>query len=236
VLGGQRFEWKPVSAECIYAGSRVEVGGGRIGGDGSVGEWAMQWVSRRGGLIAMQNYPGVADLSAYSASRARSWGRTGVPDALEADAKLHPVKGCALVTSAADARRAIAQGYPVAVCSNQGFTMTRDANGFCRASGSWPHCMSIIAIRSAPRPGFFILNSWGDNAHTGPVWPADAPPAGFWADESTVDRMLKQNDSFALSDVSGFPRRVVPLNWDVRRPRAKPLDLFARRPDLNLAW
>ena len=58
-----------------------------------------------------------------------------------------------------------------------------------------------------PRPGAFILNSWGDTVHGGPVWPADAPVAGFWADKAVVERMLRTGEAYALSDMVGFPAR-----------------------------
>lgn len=225
IASGQMFEWKPVSVEVIYGGSRVEVGGGRISGDGSVGSWAKDWCQSRGGLIPMAKYD-AADLSQFSPSRAREWGRKGVPDQLEPDAKRHPVKGCALVKSWADAKRALQQGYPIAVCSDQGFSMARDQTGRARPQGSWAHCMCICGVRAAASDrteGGFILNSWGDSAHTGPVWPADAPVAGFWADASVIDRMLRQGDSFALSDVAGFPARRP--DWFIRAPAPK-TDLF----------
>jgi hypothetical protein len=225
-ISGANFEWKQTSPEAIYAGSRVEVGGGRISGDGSVGSWAAKWCRERGGLISVEK------VGPYSATRARDWGRKGVPDELEADAKTHPVKGCALVTSWTDVKRAVAQGYPVPVCSDRGFSMQRDATGQARPQGNWNHCMAIIGIRAA-RDGRseagFVLNSWGDAAHTGPVWPEDAPVAGFWADANTIDRMVRQGDSFALSDVAGFPGRKIP-DWFIRNRPARPrFDPFAER-------
>ncbi len=229
ILRGEAFAWKPVSAEVIYAGSRVEIGGGRISGDGSVGAWAAKWV-RDYGLVPMERH-GSLDLSAYSAARAREWGRrgAGVPDELEPLAKSHPVKTTALVRTASDVKRALSQGYPVVVCSNQGFTMSRDARGFARPQGTWAHAMCFLGWRN-DRAGAFCLNSWGDQAHTGPVWPADMPVAGFWVDEQTVGRMVAQGDSFALSDVSGFPSRNPPLDWFIRaqdRVRVRPMERFA---------
>ena len=211
ILRGQFAEWKPVSVEAIYGASRVEIGGGRIRGDGSLGEWAAKAISVYGNL-AMEKH-GTVDLSVFSPTRAREWGERGIPDQLEPTARQFLVRGVALVKSSADVKRAIQQGYPVAVCSDQGFTMSRDRDGFARASGQWMHCMSIIGYRKTGREGFFILNSWGDNAHTGPVWPADMPVAGFWADAATVDRMVRQGDSFALSDANGFPARQLPDFW-----------------------
>jgi hypothetical protein len=229
IAAGQGGTFKPVSIEAIYALSRVEIGGGRISGDGSVGAWAKAAVERYG-VLPMASYPG-ADLSRYDPARARAWGRTGLPDELEPAARDHPVKGAALVKTWPDVQRAISQGYPVAVCSNQGFRMQRDADGFAAPQGSWAHCMAIIGVRGAPRPGAFILNSWGNAAHTGPVWPADAPVAGFWADASTVGRMVAQGDSFALADLAGFPAR--PVDWFAVRPLPKRMPAPT---DLALAW
>lgn len=226
ILGGRPFEWKPVSVEVIYGGSRVEVGGGRISGDGSVGAWAAKWVKDYG-VVPMARYDGI-DLSAFSPARAREFGRAGVPPAIEQLAREHPVKGTALVKSWADVKRAVQQGYPVAVCSDQGFTMTRDATGRARPQGVWNHCMAIVGVRAATgdrAEGGFVLNSWGDAAHTGPVWPADAPAAGFWADAAVIDRMVRQGDSFALADVAGFPVRK--LDWLVRAPARR----HPARPD-----
>lgn len=100
--------------------------------------------------------------------------------------------------------------------------------------------MAIIGVRTAKdgrTEGAFILNSWGDAAHTGPVWPADMPVAGFWADGSAIDRMVSQGDSFALADVAGFPARK--LDWFVRaEPKRNRLDLFAHNANLEvlLSW
>jgi hypothetical protein len=233
IAQGRAAEWKPVSVEVIYGGSRVEVGGGRISGDGSVGAWAAQWVKTYG-VVPMEKFD-AADLSTFSPARAREFGRRGVPDALEPAAREHPVKGVALVTTWADVKRAVQQGYPVAVCSDQGFRMERDADGFCRKQGTWYHCMAVIGVRGGARPGGFVLNSWGDRAHTGPVWPAGAPAAGFWADSQTIDRMVRQGDSFALSDAVGFPARK--LDWIIRAAPARERDPFAMfaRPEFALA-
>lgn len=234
IVSGTPAEFKPVSAEAIYAFSRVEVGGGKIRGDGSVGAWAAKALQRFG-VLAMEPH-GRIDLSQYSATRAREWGRTGVPDELEPTAAKHVVKSAALVKSWADVKRSIPQGYPVTVCSNVGFEGVRDRDGFIRANGTWNHCMVLIGVRSGPREGAFCLNSWGDKVHTGPVWPADAPVAGFWIDAATVDRMVRQGDSFALSDVVGFPARTLP-EFLIHAPLAPRRDL-ARADGIEhvLAW
>jgi hypothetical protein len=235
-LNGHRAEYKDLAQEVIYGGSRVEVGGGKIRGDGSIGAWGVEWVKRWG--VVPRGVHGRHDLTRYDESRCRSWGRSGVPDDLEPVARQSPVKGYALVTTFAEADKAVRQGYPVVVCSGQGFKMRRDSDGFCAPSGTWYHCMAFIGARGGNRPGLFCLNSWGPDAHTGPRFPADAPEAGFWVDSRTVDRMLGSwKDSFALSDAVGFPSRKLP-DWFLANPRparGRPLDLFARN-EVKLAW
>ncbi|MFM8271388.1 MAG: hypothetical protein ACKODX_03555 [Gemmata sp.] len=239
IAAGAGFEWKPASAEVIYAGSRIDVGGGQLRGDGSVGAWARRYLKEKGGIAPMEQI-GAHDLTAFSPARARQWGRTGVPPEVQAVARAHPVKGAALVTRAADVKRAVAQGYPVVVCSDVGFNDrdgsvgTRDAHGFIAPRGTWPHCMLLLGWRGGPRPGALCLNSWGDRAHGGPVWPADMPVAAFWIDEAVVDRMVRQGDSFALADVAGFPAR--DPDWFIRagpdraRPRGRTPDVLSLRP------
>lgn len=235
ILAGGRFEWKPAAVEPIYAGSRVEVGGGRISGDGSVGAWAAKWC-REYGLVPMERH-GSIDLTTFDPNRARAWGQRGrgVPDELEPLARMHPIKSTALVRTAADVKRALQQGYPVVVCSSVGFRMERDRDGFAAPQGTWAHAMVLIGWRK-DRPGAFCLNSWGDAVHTGPVWPADAPAAGFWVDERIVGRMVGEGDSFALADVAGFPARQVPLDWFVQGPRAPRVREFDPRGLFALAW
>lgn len=193
------------ATEPIYAGSRVEIGGGRIRGDGSVGAWAAKLVSTYGTLI--RGAYGSIDLSEYDGARARDWGRPGrgIPDPLEPTMREHLVHTVSLVDSYEAARDAIANGYPVAVCSNQGFASVRDAQGFARPKGTWGHCMMFVAVDDADaRPGLLCCNSWGPDWISGPKR-HEQPEGSFWVDAQTVDRMLRQGDSFAVSQYEGYP-------------------------------
>jgi hypothetical protein len=244
IASGRGGKYRDLVQEVIYAGSRVEVGKGQITGDGSTGAWVVEFVTKWGVIPRGKHLDGKYDLSKYDEARCRAWGRSGVPDDLEPIAKESPVKGYSLVTSFAEADKAIRQGYPVVVCSGQGFRMARDADGFCPPSGTWYHCMTFIGARGGKRPGPFCLNSWGPKAHTGPRFPADAPEGGFWVDSALADKMLKQwRDSYALSDAAGFPERAVLPDWFVQvRPRAERFgarDPFARlalKPEVSLSW
>ncbi|MCC9608533.1 hypothetical protein LOC68_09795 [Blastopirellula sp. JC732] len=229
---GDSADWRPVATESIYGGSRVEARGVSRGGysDGSYGGAAAKWV-RDYGLIFREAYPSV-DLSAYSSRRAKDWGNYGNggkddAGALDREAQKSPVRTVALVSTFDEAAAAIQSGYPVPVCSGQGFASTRDAEGFCKASGSWSHCMCFIGVRH-DRRGLLCLNSWGPTWVSGPKWPADMPDGSFWVDEATVNRMLRQNDSFSVSGYDGFPfRQLDHAAWVHRAKQDEPIYALA---------
>jgi hypothetical protein len=224
---GQPFELKDIAEEVTYAGSRVEVGGGKIRGDGSVGAWAAQFVQRWG--VVSREVHGQYDLTHYDASRCRSWGSKGVPSDLEAVAREHPVKEFTQVQDWTNAKKALASGYGIAVCSGQGFSMQRDSRGVARAQGSWGHCMCLDGyhVEGGKEYGH-IQNSWGPDAHTGPVGWGAPDTGGFWAESAVVDRMLKAGDSWAFSSVQGFPSQRKELDWFVRNaPRPERDERFA---------
>jgi hypothetical protein len=230
---GPPREYRPACQEAIYGGSRVEVGGGRLRGDGSVGAWAAKWVQDRGGIV-WRAVIGKFDLTKYDTRRCREWGSRGVPDELEEAAKAFKVGSAAKVSSAEDLAKAIRQGYPGAICSNQGFARDRDSEGFARAQGSWAHCMAVLAVRGGPRPGFFIWNSWGRSYHRGPLGPGSPPEGGFWADWAVVDRMVRgYNDTFVVSSFAGFPARRLDWLASVTPPARPPATIPAPRRDVG---
>ena len=212
VMFGQSERWLTKAAtEIIYAGSRVEVGGGRVRGDGSMGTWAAEFIRDWGVLLRKAYLNGAYDYTDYSGSLSRTLGKRGVPDDLEPLCREHPVKTCALVQSWEECRDAVANGYPVVMCSNIGFRTTRDKDGFLRRTRRpWFHAMLIHGIDdSYRRPGGLVQNSWGENWVDGPTR-HDQPAGSFWADAHTIDRAMKQGDSIALSGYVGYPRVEIP--------------------------
>jgi hypothetical protein len=206
-LLNEKEKWVGETAtEPIYAFSRVEVGGGRLSGDGSIGAWAARAVNEYGTLVR-KDY-GAFNLTKYSGSKARSWGKrgAGVPDSLEPTAKNHPVRTTSLVTSYEEARDAISNGYPIAVCSSQGFQDVRDSEGFSRPSGSWAHCMAFISSDDKHRrPGLLCINSWGEDWISGPKRHGQ-PEGSFWVDADVADKMLRRDpDSYSMSGFEGYP-------------------------------
>ena len=229
VLAAANEELKDIAEEVTYAGSRVEIGGGRIRGDGSVGAWAAQFVQKYG--VVSREKHGSHDLSVYDPTRCRAWGNSGVPAELEAVAREHPVKDITRIASWEEAKKALAQGYGIAICSDQGFSMQRDSRGVAAARGSWAHCMCLDGYQTEGGKEFgHIENSWGPSAHTGPVGWGNPSTAGFWADAAVVDRMIKNGgDTWAFSGVKGFPAR--DSEWFVHHKAISPVRVASLKPE-----
>lgn len=222
---GEAEDWRGRALEAsIYAFSRVEARGKKRAGtsDGSFGAAAADAVMKFGVLHYGVNYGGQV-FKDYSGLREKQWGDTGVPDELEQYAKQRRVKTTTLITDFDAYCKAITSGFPVVICSGQGFTMSRSEGGWASPRGEWAHCMCGIGKRGGKRPGGLIWNSWGSKAHTGPHYsgiperpddmPAEFRGSTFWADADVIDRMLKGwKDSFALSSYDGFPPRKLP-SW-----------------------
>ena len=208
VLKKEFEEWVDETAtEDIYAGSRVQIGGGRIRGDGSIGAWAARYVNEYGALP--RGKYGNVDLTTYSGSKARSWGKgsAGVPKSLIPTAKKHPIQTVSKVTTYEEVRDLIANGYAVTIASMQGFSSKRDSEGFAKPQGSWAHQMSILAVDDEyKRPGVLVQNSWG-TWNSGPKR-HDQPNGSFWVDAEEIERrILKKGDSWAFSGYEGFKPR-----------------------------
>jgi hypothetical protein len=205
-VGREAETFTPTSHEAIYGLARVDVGGQRGSyQDGAVGAWAAQAVTELG--TVSQDVVGP-----YSDALAREWGAVGVPDEVKARAVQHKVRTASLVQTYAELEDALANGYPVTVCSSQGFTLERDAQGFCRPEGQWFHAMLFAGVRT-DRPGVLTVQSWGSSVPSGPL-DLDQPSNSFWADRDVVESMLSMRDSWSLSSFSGYPSRALPASWD----------------------
>jgi len=210
-----RGEWRfggEYATEPIYGGSRVEALGKRRGGysDGSYGGAAAKWITGWGALLR-ENYSHVGganaeyDLRTYSSDKAKSWGNFGCggdgdADKLDNKAKEFPLGHCVLVSTYDEAALAIANGYPVAVCSGYGFG-PRGAGGWLSRKGSWSHCMCFVGVRF-DEPGLLLANSWGNSwGGKNPHYPSTMPSAfqkcSGWVRKDDVNGMLRGQDSFA---------------------------------------
>jgi hypothetical protein len=81
--------------------------------------------------------------------------------------------------------------------------------------GTWAHCMMFAGVRWKPYPSLLCVNSWGD-CYSGDVdkaLPVQIQRSAGWVRAETCTRMLKGEDSFALSGYSGFAPRKLEGNW-----------------------
>lgn len=209
------FQFEMTASEVIYALSRVEIGGGKIRGDGSVGAWAARAVTEYG-TLSYKQLERSGQGGTYDPNRARNWGARGLPDTLEPESKKHILATTSQVRNFSDAAALIESGYGVAICSDVGFENARngsqtlrDEQGFASARGTWNHCMFGSAIRY-DRPGICIINQWPPGAFAGPLG-LNQPKNSFWVDERTINTMLSQGDSFTASRYNGYPMR--PLTY-----------------------
>lgn len=85
----------------------------------------------------------------------------------------------------------------------------RDSRGVCRASGSWAHCMALLGYVTEGGEYGLIENSWGEDIYSGPVGWGEPNGGSFWAEADVIDRMLRQDDSWAFSAFEGFPARKI---------------------------
>jgi len=237
IADGAAEQWPgdEVATEPIYALSRVEVGGGRIRGDGSVGAWAAQAVQKFGVLFRKKYLNGKYDLSTYSEELSRHWGAPGkgLPDDLEPFAREHPVKTVALVQTGAELWAALGNKYPTAVCSSVGFKGRPPSDGIMEPRGEWRHAMLYRGRFIHPTKGkcVVIQNSWGKylgpriKVETKDRGTVELPEGCFAVRLSVAERMLRARDTFALSGVVGFPRK---LEWPVQHREKRGADaLFA---------
>lgn len=214
-----------VAIEPIYGGSRYEIGKLKHGSninrsaDGSVGSWAAEWLLDWGVLLK-KSYDDV-DLSQYSMDRCDRWGRDGVDDRIESEARLHPLKQMALCERADEVWRLLGQLHPVVHCSNQGFAMQRRRDGTCSTDGAWAHCAGWSGRFTLPS-GTQVLrydNSWeGRPDGTGylgqPITidgrygPISLNGNQFLVPLDVVDRMCREGrETYAMTGPLGFTQR-----------------------------
>jgi hypothetical protein len=203
---GEPSIFQETDTEFIYGMSR-EVAGILGRQDGSYGAAAVKAMT----TVGMVSRAMLGTDGTYSGQRAKSWGLDGPPDAMKNEAAPFKLGSSANVTTWDELVAALRNGYPVTICSNQGFTLARDQQGFCAARGRWGHCMFIAGVRF-DRPGACIVQSWGPETPSGPT-ALDQPSFSFWADQSVVSRILGEGDSWALSKSPSFQKRDLPPAW-----------------------
>jgi len=214
-----------VAVEPVYGGMRYEIGakthGSDInrGGDGGVGTWAVEWFQKYG-LLLMKQY-GSIDFTQYSMDRCDKYGRSGVPDELEPEAKTKPIRDAVLLDDADQAWKMIGQLHGLVHCSDQGFAMQRNSDGTCKANDVWPHCANFFG-RFTMKNGEKVLrydNHWNgrpDGAGylgnpiviDGKNGPIHLNGNQFLVPLDIVNRIIKNGrETYSLSGPQGFTVR-----------------------------
>lgn len=205
-IKGESESWVARGAtEAIY-GNRGH------GGQGSSCAKTVDFVTKVGGIIARLNYPGIEDFSKYDGDKAAKWGSRGLPDKVIDLANDHQMKTASLIRTIEEARDALANGYGLSVCSNQGFSKTRDDKGFAKPQGSWAHAMCWGCCDDTGSDlSFLVINSWGKSWNGGghPDW-GKLPDGSFLIHSDVAEKMIKQNGAFAISNFDGFPVQKLP--------------------------
>ena len=197
--------------EDIYAGSRNQVGQGRLRGQGgSYGHWAASYVTEYGTLV--RGKYGNYDLTAYNVNTVRNWADKGVPAELLNISREHKIKTISRINNYSEAISSLSNGYSLTMCSNQGFTTYRNKKGVCSPKGVWPHCLAVLGFDDTEGESLLcICNSWG-NYLTGPSRHGE-PNCMFYIEAEVFDRICNSSGAevWAFSDYNGFPPKTLPL-------------------------
>jgi hypothetical protein len=188
-------------------------------GEGASCSRLAEWLTKSGGMMIRQKYPDLRlDLTSYDPSLGVD-GTRGPPANVRAIASEHPVKYATLITSVEQARDALANGYPMSVCSGFSFSDKRSKDGIAaRTPGGWAHAMAWLAVDDSPEaralggPLFYVQNSWGLRWNSG-GWPTrygENPGGGFWIVAKDAAGMIASGGSYAFSDAHGFKPKTLP--------------------------
>lgn len=206
------------SEEFIARGATEAIYGYRgHAGQGMSVDRAMKFVSEIGGLAIRKNYTEAGiDLSKYDPKDAIQWGRTGgTPERLLAILKKNQVKNVALINSADEARDALSNGFAIVHGSMHSFPSKRDQYGMAKRDGKkWAHCTCFGAVSTlkdltdgrinSEEPCFLYINSWGPSWIAGPKGKYDIPDGAFWIDKADAEFIIRQQQTYAVSEIVGF--------------------------------
>lgn len=195
-----------------YATGRVLIGKNQLrGGAGSVGGWQFEAASKYGWI----DYE-TAGIE-YSKGVADAWGDDkkfqgkSFRDFM-ASAEGQKLLQWARTQSWNETRDAMYHGYPLEICSNTGYTMKPNKDGFHLPSGSWPHALTLFAYwENCKVPCVGILNSWGDvhGKVFDPVTGEELPPGTLLVPvQEFVNRHLRGSECLAMSSTDGFDAKI----------------------------
>ena len=146
------------------------------GGDGWYCGAAANVAIKKAGAVVRKNYPEIGiDLTKYSGSLAGKYGRSAPPENIAKELRNNLIRTAAQASSFEAIRDNLGQGRFISSCGGEGFSKTRDKNGFSNRSGRWAHAMQYCGADDRPEiikmygsPLVLVLNSWGPGWNGGP--------------------------------------------------------------------
>jgi hypothetical protein len=134
-------------------------------------------------------------------------------------AKNNLVRSRALCRSTDDVRDALQNYYAITCASDWGGAARPPVKGtqfpvlLNKRTTTWQHQMSVQAWWDHPELGeiFYLLNQWGLDFHG--RCPSGAPPGGFWIAKPDMAYIVRQQETYAFSELDDFPAVEVPLDF-----------------------
>ena len=205
---GTAAEFKPICTEPLYGGAVVTIMGW-TGDNGAYTNAPLKYAIDYGFLP--RGVYGSYDLTNYNDNLVLQFCRNGVPSILLEPQSEMRLRTIVPVHSYEEGSAFLRQGYSVVGGSNQGFSMTRDKDGFCKPQGSWAHCTRFRGRRTGRRPGWAYGQSWGAGVPGGPKnitldsgRVLELPEGTFFVDPDTINRMIRQGEFYAVSKMDSF--------------------------------
>jgi hypothetical protein len=174
------------------------------------------------GFMIRKKYPNVVDLTTYNSNTGARWGRNGVPSAVKAICKEHPVGQYVTADDSDEAMALFFNGYACHSGQNIGFDNDASSEGIHRRKGSWNHDMATVGYDDTkeiwPVRVYFVVNSWGRWNNPWSKWVQDSqlqkilgPPIdGMIVCHHEIWERYFMEDALFYSDIEGFPAKQLP--------------------------
>jgi hypothetical protein len=214
ILGGEASKFRPVFPPFIYGAGRVWVTGMRWG-QGCTGVGVKEACRKYGVLFSDEE-----GVPKYNGSIAGKWGWSGPPkNFADQFAKNYLLKDAAKVANVQEAFDNIFNGRPVTLASDWGFNFRADKDGFMAPRGTWNHQMALVGAHVGSSHGDYgiILNSWGDVFEHLKDFDTnvDLPIGVLRVRAEYIDKMIKQNDSWAYTNFEEYPDNEAKINKEL---------------------
>ncbi len=214
-------------AASVYGPARVEIGSGkhgaRIRGDGAVVAYAVESATKFG-LLQEGRYDVGGQLYDLVGKHddddlCKSWGRDGMPDALEPIAARFFFRQYAPIRTYEEMRDACAAGYSGWFGTTKALwsrlPATRDANGFLKIQGRTAHSWSVCGTIDDGRIVGLVEdnNQWGPDWVTGPEGPYPIGAGRCLVTPETFEAQIAAGECYAVAEYTGFPILEEELTW-----------------------